>query len=100
MDVIFTAEADGDLYEIGRNILQHNPSRASTYIAELHRCCADLAQMSLAYPLVLRRPALGIRRRAYGNYLIFYRVTDSAVQILHILHGARNHETILFPDDN
>jgi plasmid stabilization system protein ParE len=41
----------------------------------------------------------GIRRRPHGNYLIFYRVRESIVDVLHILHGARNYETILFPDD-
>jgi plasmid stabilization system protein ParE len=41
----------------------------------------------------------GIRRRPWGNYLIFYRVGDDSVQILHVLHGARDYEKILFPDD-
>jgi plasmid stabilization system protein ParE len=31
-------------------------------------------------------------------YLIFYRVSDEGVEILHVLHGARDYEAILFPD--
>ena len=41
----------------------------------------------------------GVRRRIYENYLIFYRVTETRVEILHILNGAQDHETILFPQD-
>ncbi len=42
---------------------------------------------------------LGIRRRVYGQYLIFYRVTDLAVEILHIPHGAMDYEKVLFPEE-
>ena len=31
----------------------------------------------------------------YRNYLIFYRFTDDALEILTILHGARDLETVL-----
>ena len=43
-----------------------------------------------------RYESAGIRRRVYGNYLIFYRVNVSAVEVLHILHGARDYEQIIF----
>ena len=51
------------------------------------------------YALVPRYEALGIRRRPYRDYLIFYRVSDDSIEILHVLHGARDYETILFPDE-
>ncbi len=54
--------------------------------------------MPHASPLLTNRPGSGIRRRTYGNYLIFYRVSGTAVEVLHILHGARDVERILFPD--
>ncbi|MFD2183895.1 type II toxin-antitoxin system RelE/ParE family toxin [Rhodoplanes azumiensis] len=41
----------------------------------------------------------GIRRRTHGNYLIFYRIEDDEVQVLHVLHGARDYTSILFPDE-
>jgi len=31
--------------------------------------------------------------------LIFYRIATDAIEILHILHGARDYEEILFPDE-
>ena len=41
---------------------------------------------------------LGIRRRVYGSYLIFYRVRTAEIEVLHILHGAMNYEPLLFPE--
>jgi toxin ParE1/3/4 len=38
-----------------------------------------------------------IRQKVHGNYLIFYRVVTDQVQIIHILHGARDDEGLLFP---
>ena len=42
---------------------------------------------------------IGLRRRIYGSYLIFYRIRDDTVEVLHVLHGARDYDKILFPDD-
>jgi plasmid stabilization system protein ParE len=36
----------------------------------------------------------GIRRRVHGNYLIFYRVREELVEVVHVLHGARDYETL------
>lgn len=41
--------------------------------------------------------ATGVRRRGHGNYLIFSRVEVEKVIIIHILHGAQDYGTILFP---
>ena len=35
----------------------------------------------------------------HGNYLIFYRIADDTVEVLHVLHGARDYENILFPEE-
>ncbi|WP_318252138.1 type II toxin-antitoxin system RelE/ParE family toxin [Rhizobium phaseoli] len=39
-----------------------------------------------------------IRRRPYGDYLIFYRIAD-AIEVLHVLRGAVDYERLLFPDE-
>jgi toxin ParE1/3/4 len=51
------------------------------------------------FPLVLRCEPFGIRERPYGDYLIFYRILNYTVTILHVLHGARDYEPILFPNE-
>jgi toxin ParE1/3/4 len=35
----------------------------------------------------------------HGNYLIFYRIDPDHVVVVHVLHGARDYEAILFPDE-
>ena len=32
----------------------------------------------------------GVHMFSYGNYLIFYSITDAAIEILHVIHGARD----------
>lgn len=41
----------------------------------------------------------GIRRLVHGNYLVFYRVEEDAVTIIHVLDGAMNCEPLLFAED-
>jgi toxin ParE1/3/4 len=98
MKVVFAAAAESDLIEIGEHIQQDNPDRAVMFVLELTDHCYTLADMPRRYPLVPRYENFGVRRCVYGNYLIFYRVREDAVEIVHVLHGARDHESILFPD--
>jgi plasmid stabilization system protein ParE len=35
----------------------------------------------------------------HGSYLIFYRVGDERVTVIHVLHGVRDYEAVLFPDE-
>jgi len=44
----------------------------------------------LAYPLVPRYEVSGIRRLVHGNYLVFYRIEEHAVTIIHVLDSAMN----------
>jgi toxin ParE1/3/4 len=98
MKLVFTDEAKADLLQIGEWIAEDNPPRALTFVDELETRCARLTAMPRAYPLVSRHENSGVRRVSHGNYLIFYRVTADAVEILHVLHGARDYEPIVFSD--
>jgi addiction module RelE/StbE family toxin len=99
MRVVVTDEAKADLVEIGEFIRPHNPSRAATFVDELLDRCVVLADMPRAFPLIPRYEHHGIRRCVHKDYLIFYRVLEDLVEIIHILHGARNYEVLLFPDE-
>ena len=99
MKLVFTDEAKADLLHIGESIAKDNPVRAFTFVDELEGRCARLTGMPRAYPLVPRHENSGVRRVPHGDYLIFYRVTADTVEILHILHGARDYEPIMFPDE-
>lgn len=98
MIVVITDEAYADLEHIGDYIAAHNPRRAETFVQELVERCLGLAHMPRSFPLVPRYEHTGIRRRPYGEYLIFYRIGTESIEVLHILNGAMNYEPLLFPD--
>jgi toxin ParE1/3/4 len=99
LNVVLTEAALADLVGIGRFIALDSPARADSFLAELEDRCHRLGAMPLAFPLLPGREATGIRRRPYQNYLIFYRIVDQTVEILHVVQGARDYDAILFPDD-
>jgi plasmid stabilization system protein ParE len=98
--VLFTEAAESDLEAIGDWIAKDNPGRAMTFVRELRRSCVDIGPRPLGYPFVEHRRGEGIRRKVHGNYLIFYRVWLDAVEILRVLHGARDYARILFSEND
>jgi len=57
----------------------------------------QIAHSPRSYPLILRYEHYGIRRRPYRDYLIFCRVEDDPISIVHIMHGAQDYQSLLFP---
>jgi toxin ParE1/3/4 len=98
MIVVVTAEAEAELEEIAAYVAEQSPRSALTLVRELRERCESLADAPRGYPLVPRYEHLGIRRRPFGNYLIFYRVGAEIIEVVHILHGARDYEALLFPE--
>lgn len=98
MKVVLTAEAFGDLERIGDHIARDNPARARSFVQELINKARQLGDLPQGFPLVPRYAHLGVRRRAHGSYLIFYRVEPDQVTVIHVLHGAQDYEALLFPD--
>jgi toxin ParE1/3/4 len=98
--VFFTEPAEEDLETIGDWIAKDNPERAESLVRELRRSCVDVARWPLAHPLVVHRLNDGLRRKVHGNYLIFYRVWRDSVEIIHVLHGARDYGYVLFNDND
>lgn len=100
MNVEFANAAKADLVAIGDYISQDNPDRASTFIDEIVDCCERLAMKPYAHALVPRFADFGIRKRTFGNYLIFYHASEERVEILHVLNAARDYEAILLADND
>ena len=98
MIVAITAEAETDLERIAAHIAEHSVEIALNFVRELREKCESLADAPRGYPLVPRHEHLGIRRRPFGNYLIFYRIGPDAIEVVHVLHGARDYEPLLFPE--
>ena len=70
-----------------------------TFVRELRQRCERLADAPEAFPLVPRHEKTGVRRRVYGNYLIFSRIGPKTIDVIHVLHGAMDYERLLFPGD-
>ena len=97
MIVELTAEAERDLQNIGDWIARDDAARAESFVAEIIASCLGLAEFPERFPLVPRYEHHGIRIRAHGNYLIFYRVEREKVVVVHVLHGAMDYSGLLFP---
>lgn len=100
MKVVLSDNAERDLEAIGDWIAQDNPARAISFTVELLRACREIGSAPGSFPLVDGQRDPTLRRRVHGNYLIFYDVGKNAVEILHILHGARDYARIIFADDD
>jgi toxin ParE1/3/4 len=96
--VTLTREAEADLEQIATYVAEQSPGAALNLVRELRRRCESLLDAPRGYPLVPRYEHRGIRRRPFGRFLIFYRVGEDTIEIIHILHGARDYESLLFPE--
>jgi toxin ParE1/3/4 len=94
MRLKYTGPAKTDLRNITVWIAEANPARAQTFAGELRAACRNV----LGFPESNQGLELSckqiVRRKVYGNYLIFYRVTDQTVEILRILHGAQDYSDL------
>jgi toxin ParE1/3/4 len=87
------------LREIGLYIARDNPVRAETFVLELREVCHKVAAHPQSFPIVAHHRASGLRHRSHKRYVIFYRVGDDAVEIVRVLHGARDWGRLLFPNE-
>ena len=94
MKLAFTPTARRDIQEIGDYIALDSRRQAMRFVIALERFCARFRSQPERYPLSPRHAKRGIRRAPHRGYLIFYRVRDTTVEILRILHAARDVDTI------
>jgi toxin ParE1/3/4 len=95
MRVRLTHAARADLREIAIWISSDSVRQAEKFVDSLITKALSLDRLALRYPLIARGD---LRRMPFKGYLIFYRVTDH-VEILRILHGARDWASLLDDGD-
>jgi toxin ParE1/3/4 len=98
MIVIISEKAEAELESIADRIAEDNPVRALSFLKELRERCKYIADIPRAFPLIPGYEHLGIRRRVYGDYLILYRIGVASIEVIHVLHGAMNYDSLLFPE--
>lgn len=87
--VLSTPRADRDLVGIGLHIAQDSPRAADKMLAAIDRKCKMLARLP---KLGRRRDELadGLRSFSVDSYVVFYKIIRGGVEIIRVLHGARD----------
>src|SRR4051795_10029538 len=89
-----TLDAENDLTEIADYIASDSPSAAGRLLDRIQDRCQSLAEMpETGVPREELAP--GLRSAAIGRYVVFYRPRDENIQIIRVLHGSRDIESIL-----
>lgn len=94
LPVIRTEQAELDLAECLDYLEQHSPLAAERLATALDERCALLGQ----FPQLGRAReelAAGLRSVVVERYVVFYRVTANAVEIIRILHGSRDIDSLM-----
>lgn len=87
--VLSTPRANRDLVGIGLHIAQDSPRAADKVLAAIERKCKMLAR-SPRLGRLREELAPGMRSFPVGSYVVFYRVMPGGVEIIRVLHGARD----------
>ncbi|MGK0238929.1 MAG: toxin ParE1/3/4 [Candidatus Pelagisphaera sp.] len=87
--LVISNEAISDLDEIWDYIARDSPMKADSFINKIYQRCVDLSELDGVgrtrvelYPNFLSVP--------FRKYVIFFQRTESGLQIVRILHGARD----------
>lgn len=98
--IIIRPLAYHELDDLAEYLSRSSPDSAYRLIEAAEQTFQELTQQpEIGSPCQLSNPRLqGLRCfpvKGFKNYLIFYRPIDGGVEILHVLHGARNIAAIL-----
>lgn len=89
MKLQFRPEAENDLLDIGAFIEKDNPHAAANFITRIREKCEALTRN----PEIGRsRPELitGLRSFPVGQYVIFYHSIPDSIEIIRVIHCARD----------
>ena len=94
MKARFAARADQDVDEISDYLAQYSQPAAGLFLDELYR----LADRHAGSPLIGRaRDELETGLRSFvvrRKYVVLFRPADDTIEIVRVIHGARNIEAV------
>ena len=90
----YTAGAERDLAEIAHRIAQDNLLAALDWLGKLRAVCELLATQPALGQKMRTRQFGDVRRHVVGNYLIYYEPTAQGIDVVRIVHGARNQDRL------
>jgi toxin ParE1/3/4 len=87
--VLRTSRAELDLIETALHIAKEDPAAANRWLDIIDQKCHLLARMP---ELGRKRPDLApeLRGLPVENHVIFYRRVTDGIQVIRVLHGARD----------
>ena len=90
-NVDITAVAESDVDEIWEYIAQDEPDAVTAFVLRLEEQINTLERFPKRCPLVRENELLGTayRHLVYGNYRTIFKIIESRVIIMRVLHGAR-----------
>jgi len=97
LPIIRLKAAREDIVEIGVYLMGENPNAAGRFLTSLEKTLQNLAampEMGITHQVgkhELRR----FRVSNFNNYLIFYRLLDDRLELVRIIHGARDIPSLL-----
>jgi toxin ParE1/3/4 len=92
---IYTPEAKQDLRQITRHIAGDNLPAAREWLSKTRTICELLAAQPGIGQRVRTKRFSDARRHVVGNYLVYYRPVETGVEILMVVHGARDQDRLL-----
>lgn len=87
--VLKTPAADQDLFEIGTYIAKDNPVAADRLLVKINERL-DLLANAPFIGAPREEFAPGLRSSPVGNYVVFYQPISNGIEVIRVLHGARN----------
>jgi toxin ParE1/3/4 len=87
--VQYTTQAQEDIVEIAFYIAQDNAEAADRLMGKILRACDRLGASPRA-GRAREELAPGLRSFPVGKYLIFYRPIPGGIEVIRVLHGARD----------
>ena len=89
-NVILSPAARSDLVSIWEYIARDNPDAATRLLKAIREQCAALAYAPRMGRIREKELGEGIRSFPLGNYVIFYWLVADGVEVLRVLHAARD----------
>jgi toxin ParE1/3/4 len=84
-----TPLAAQDVREIVDYLLEHSEPAADRFTADLEAACHLLpSQPRMGRDRADLAP--GVRSVVVGKYLVFFRASDTTIEVLRVIHGARD----------
>ena len=99
MQYRFSAHADRDVKNIARYIARDSIRSARRVREQIEKTCERIAAMpnSGSRPMFVIDPTVRVMPVSrYKSYLIFYRQLSNHIEIVRILHGARDLPTVFY----